>query len=66
MLNGKLNFTTLLAMVTVLMMATLMVLVIATPIMDEVVSGTYKYAFILVSAVYITIRVRRLIIKLKE
>jgi bacteriorhodopsin len=66
MLKGKLNFTTLLAMVTVLMMATLMVLVIATPIMDEVVSGTYKYAFILVSAVYITIRVRRLIIKLKE
>ncbi len=66
MLKGKLNFTTLLAMVTVLMMVMLLVLVIATPVMDEVVSGSYKYAFVLVSLVYITIRVRRLIVKLKE
>ena len=47
-------------------MVTLLVLVIATPVMDEVVSGSYKYAFVLVSLVYITIRVRRLIVKLKE
>ncbi len=66
MLKGKLNFTTLLAMVTVLMMVMLLVLVIATPVMDEVVSGPYKYAFVVVSLVYIAIRVRRLIVKLKE
>jgi hypothetical protein len=66
MLKGKLNFTNLLALITIGMMFMMLVLVIATPLMDEVVSGWYRYAFVAVVTTYTIVRSRRLIKRMNE
>ena len=66
MLKGKLNFANLLALITIGMMVMMLVLVIATPLMDEVVSGWYRYAFVVVVITYTIVRSRRLIKRMNE
>ncbi len=44
----------------------MLVLVLATPRMDDVVTGWYRYAFVVVVLSYTIIRARRLIIKINE
>lgn len=61
MLKGKLNFSTILAIITIVMMLLMLVLVLATPLMDDVVSGWHRYAFIAVVVAYTIVRSRRLI-----
>jgi hypothetical protein len=66
MLKGKLNFSTILAIITIVMMMFMLVLVLATPLMDDVVSGWYRYAFVVVVLTYTIIRARRLLLKINE
>ena len=66
MLKGKLNFSTILAIITIVMMMFMLVLVLATPLMDDVVSGWYRYAFVVVVLSYTIIRARRLLLKINE
>jgi hypothetical protein len=66
MLKGKLNFSTILAIITIVMMMFMLVLVLATPLMDDVVSGWYRYAFVVVVLTYTIIRARRLMLKINE
>jgi hypothetical protein len=66
MLKGKLNFSTILAIITIVMMMFMLVLVLATPLMDDVVSGWYRYAFVVVVLTYTSIRARRLLLKINE
>ncbi len=44
----------------------MLVLVLATPLMDDVVSGWYRYAFVVVILTYTVIRARRLMLKINE
>ncbi len=44
----------------------MLVLVLATPIMDDVVSGWSRYAFVVVILTYTVIRARRLMLKINE
>jgi hypothetical protein len=66
MLKGKLNFSSILAIITIAMMMFMLVLVLATPLMDDVVTGWYRYAFVVVVLSYTIIRAGRLILKMKE
>jgi hypothetical protein len=66
MLKGKLNFSTILAVITIVMMMFMLVLVLATPLMDDVVTGWYRYAFVVVVLTYTIIRARRLMLKINE
>jgi len=63
MLKGKLNLSSILAIITIAMMMFMLVLVLATPLMDDVVTGWYRYAFVVVVLSYTIIRARRLIKK---
>jgi hypothetical protein len=66
MLKGKLNFSIILAIITIVMMLFMLVLVLATPLMDDVVSGWSRYAYVVVILTYTFIRARRLLIKINE
>ena len=44
----------------------MLVLVLATPLMDDVVSGWSRYAYVVVILTYTVIRARRLVIKINE
>jgi hypothetical protein len=66
MLKGKLNFSTILAIITIVMMMFMLVLVLATPLMDDVVTGWYRYAFVVVVLTYTIIRAKRLMLKINE
>lgn len=44
----------------------MLVLVLATPLMDDVVTGWYRYAFVIVILTYTVIRARRLMLKINE
>jgi hypothetical protein len=66
MLKGKLNFSTILAIITIVMMMFMLVLVLATQLMDDVVTGWYRYAFVVVVLTYTIIRARRLMLKINE
>lgn len=47
-------------------MVFILVLVLATPLMDDVVTGWYRYAFVVVVLTYTVIRTRRLMLKINE
>lgn len=47
-------------------MMLMLVLVLATPLMDDVVTGWYRYAFVVVVLTYTIIRARRLMLKINE